>query len=164
MAKNTKKTAVQQTKKKPRFLKIIIGTAVALVCAAAVVLLVINAHTENAKHVLRNTEWKSVSALNASGDEVDVREVYNVRYSQYQGKRTFDGENGFELWLRPGDPSDGTHSGKYEIDGDKANVTFDEGTDTAFALTRSEGEITRIELLYDGYTVAFVKAEPEKTE
>ena len=126
MAKNTKKTAVQQTKKKPRFLKIIIGTAVALVCAAAVVLLVINA--------LRNTEWKSVSALNASGDEVDVREVYNVRYSQYQGKLTFDSENGFELWLRPGDPSDGTHSGKYEIDGDKANVTFDEGTDTAFAL------------------------------
>ena len=122
MAKNSKKPAAQQTKKKPRFLKIIIGTAVALVCAAAVVLLVINAHTENAKHVLRNTEWKSVSALNASGDEVDVREVYNVRYSQYQGKLTFDSENGFELWLRPGDPSDGTHSGKYEIDGDKLSI------------------------------------------
>ena len=164
MAKNTKQPAAKQTKQKPRVLKIIIGTAVALLCAAAVVLLVINAHSESAKHVLRNTEWKSVSALNASGDEVDVREVYNVRYSQYQGKLTFDGENGFELWLRPGDPSDGTHTGKYEIDGDKANVTFDEGTQTAFALTRNEGSITRIELVYDGYTVAFVQSEPEKTE
>jgi len=164
MAKNTKQPTVMQTKKKPRLRKIIIGIAVALVCAAAVVLLVINAHSESAKHVLRNTEWKSVSALNASGDEVDVREVYNVRYSQYQGKLTFDGENGFELWLRPGDPSDGTHSGKYEIDGDKADVTFDEGTKTAFALTRTEGSITRIELNYDGYTVAFARSEPEKTE
>ena len=164
MAKNTKQPTAMQTKKKPRLRKIIIGIAVALVCAAAVVLLVINAHSESAKHVLRNTEWKSVSALNASGDEVDVREVYNVRYSQYQGKLTFDGENGFELWLRPGDPSDGTHSGKYEIDGDKADVTFDEGTKTAFALTRTEGSITRIELNYDGYTVAFARSEPEKTE
>ena len=164
MAKNTKQPTAMQTKKKPRLRKIIIGTAVALVFAAAVVLLVINAHSESAKHVLRNTEWKSVSALNASGDEVDVREVYNVRYSQYQGKLTFDGENGFELWLRPGDPSDGTHSGKYEIDGDKADVTFDEGTKTAFALTRTEGSITRIELNYDGYTVAFARSEPEKTE
>lgn len=164
MAKNTKKTAQNQAKKKPRLLKIIIGTAVALVCAAAVVLLVINAHTESAKHVLRNTEWKSLSALNASGDEVDVREVYNVRYSQYQGKLTFDGENGFELWLRPGDPSDGTHSGKYEINGDKADVTFDEGTKTAFELTRTEGSITAIDVLYDGYTVTFVRSEPEKTE
>lgn len=164
MAKNTKRPAQNQTKKKPRLLKIIIGTAVALVCAAAVVLLVINAHTESAKHVLRNTEWKSLSALNASGDEVDVREVYNVRYSQYQGKLTFDGENGFELWLRPGDPSDGTHSGKYEINGDNADVTFDEGTKTAFELTRTEGSITAIDVLYDGYTVTFVRSEPEKTE
>jgi hypothetical protein len=93
-----------------------------------------------------------------------VREVYNVRYSQYQGKLTFDGENGFELWLRPGDPSDGTHSGKYEINGDKADVTFDEGAKTAFELTRTEGSITAIDVLYDGYTVTFVRSEPEKTE
>ena len=164
MAKNTKHPAPMPAKKKPRLRKIIIGITVALVCAAAVALLVINAHRESAKQVLRNTEWKSVSALNASGDEVDVREVYNVRYSQYQGKLTFDGENGFELWLRPGDPSDGTHSGKYEIDGDKADVTFDEGTKTAFALTRTEGSITCIDVLYDGYTVTFVRSEPEKTE
>ena len=165
--KNKKKPAAKKTgqnKKKFPLRNFIIIIAAVVLVASVVTFIVITTKKDSKTDELRNTYWVSETAKTASGDEVDVREVYNVRYTTYQGRLNFDGENGFELWLRPGDPSDGTHSGKYEIDGDKADVTFDEGTKTAFALTRTEGSITRIELNYDGYTVAFARSEPEKTE
>lgn len=144
-----------QAKKKRSAKKIIITAAVLCVIAAGIVLLVINAYADKAKQVLNNTSWISQTAHNASGDEVDVREVYNVKYSQYQGRLTFDGENGFELWLSPGDASDGTHSGKYELKDDKLYATFDEGTKTEFELIRKDGKITEIDIRYNDYTVGF---------
>lgn len=161
MAKSNAKKPVRikkgQAKKKRSAKKIIIAAVVLCVIAAGIVLLVINAYADKAKQVLNNTNWVSQTAHNASGDEVDVHEVYNVKYSQYQGRLTFDDKNTFELWLSPGDASDGTHSGKYELKDDKLSVTFDEGTETEFQLIRKDGEITEIDVVYDGYTVGFYK-------
>lgn len=163
--KKTNNAKQKQAAKKPFPLKkVIIGAVMGAAVIAAVVWLVVQAHVENAKHVLRGTTWVSQSAKNASGDEVDIHEVYNVRYSQYQGRLTFDDENHFELWLHPGDASDGTHSGTYEMADDKLTVTFDEGTVTDFTLKRSDNEISIIELKYEDYTVSFVRDTPQKTK
>ena len=113
---NQKKTSAsakqkQTNGKKKQIKKIVIGSVAAALAVAAVVLFVIQAHRESAGHALRGTQWVSQSAKNASGDEVDIREVYNVKYTQYQGRLTFDDADHFELWLHPGDASDGTHTG-----------------------------------------------------
>lgn len=159
---NQKKTSAsakqkQTNGKKKQIKKIVIGSVAAALAVAAVVLFVIQAHRESAGHALRGTQWVSQSAKNASGDEVDIREVYNVKYTQYQGRLTFDDADHFELWLHPGDASDGTHTGTYELKEDKLTATFDEGSVTDFALTRSDGEIVRIDVAYDDYTVSFVR-------
>lgn len=163
MAKKKKKPASQKqkqaTKKSPLKAILIISVA-ALLIAAVVAVIVVQSNIDNEKHALRNTYWVSRSAKNASGDEVDVREVYNVKYSQYQGRLSFDDKDRFELWLQPGDAADGTHSGTYETQGDKVDVVFDEGTETQFLLTHSGSDITAIELNYGDYTVRFVKSEP----
>ena len=158
MANKKKKPASKSqldSKKKFPIKPVIAAVIAAAIVAALVVFIVIRTNEDNAKHVLRNTTWVSQTAKTASGDEVDIREVYNVKYSNYQGNLTFDGENGFELWLRPGDISDGTHKGTCELDGDKLKVSFDGGTDTEFILTRNDSGIVRIDVPFEDYVVSF---------
>ena len=105
---------------------------------------------------LNDTIWIPSSANNASGDEVDIREVYNSHYSNYQGSLSFASNGTFELWLKPGDPSDGTHTGTYEIAGDKINALFDDDTQSQFDIV-TKGGTQCIVVTYDGYDVYFTK-------
>ena len=158
MAKKKKKSAPvnKRQTKKPFPIKPVIAAAVAAVLIAAVVVfIVIRTNEDNLKNVLRSTTWFSQSAKNASGDEVDIREVYNVKYSNYQGSLTFEGEKGFELCLHPSDISDGTHKGTYDLDGDKLKASFEGGAEAEFSLTRKDGDIIRIDVPYDDYVVSF---------
>ena len=159
MAKSKKKPAsskkTKQENKKFNVKKLLPIIIAVVLLAALVTFIVIVAVRDSAAHALRDTYWISQSAKNASGDEVDVREVYNVKYSNYQGRLTFDNDNGFELWLTPGDKDDGTHSGKYELSEKKLTATFDEGSIVDFPITRKDGKITSIEVPYDNYTVYF---------
>lgn len=149
-----KKPAVP--KKKPFPVKALIAGILAVVLIAGIVVFaVVHANRDNAKYALRSSYWASQTAKNASGDEVDIREVYNVKYSNYQGRLEFDKDNGFELWLSPGDAADGTHSGTYEISGDTVKATFDDGSTAEFALTRRDGAIAQIDVNYGEYTVSF---------
>ena len=160
MANKQKKPASKarkQAQKKFPVKKVIGGAVAAVLVAAAVVFIVLTSRQEAAKHVLRNTAWSATTAKNASGDEVDVRQVYNVKYTQYQGRLTFDDTNRFELWLQPGDATDGTHAGTYELTEDKAIAHFDSGETADFLLTRQNCEITVIEIAYGNYTVSFLK-------
>ena len=105
---------------------------------------------------IKDTVWVPSSADNASGDEVDIREVYNSYYSNYQGTLSFESNGTFELWLSPGNPTDGTHTGTYEIAGDKINVLFDDDTQSQFDIV-TKGEKQCIVVTYDGYKVYFTK-------
>ncbi len=105
---------------------------------------------------IKDTAWVPSSADNASGDEVDIREVYNSYYSNYQGTLSFESNGTFELWLSPGNPTDGTHTGTYEIAGDKINVLFDDDTQSQFDIV-TKGEKQCIVVTYDGYKVYFTK-------
>ncbi len=166
-SKKKKKPAAKktgQTKKKFPLRNFIIIIAAVVLAAAVVIFIVVINQKESKAHELRNTYWVSETAKTASGDEVDIREVYNVRYSTYQGRLNFDGENGFELWMQPGDKGDGTHTGTYELDGDKGTAKFDSGDKTTFTVIRSDESISEIDLKYGDYTVGFFKQNNSATE
>ena len=152
--KPVKKTDVKKKKQFP-VKKIVIAGVAAAAVAALVVFLVMKTNEDNAKRELKNTTWISMSALNASGDEVDIRQVYNNKYTTYKGTLSFDDGNKFELWLSQGDPSDGTHSGTYELKEDKISVKFDDGTENDFNIHRKDGKIAQIDVFYGEYTVRF---------
>lgn len=159
MAKTKMPASAGKGQKKFPLAKAITAVVIVTAVAALTVFLVMKTHADNARFALKNTHWISKSALNASGDEVDVREVYNVRYSNYQGRLDFDGDNHFELWLAPGDVDDGTHTGTYELKENSVTAAFDEGTVVQFDVVRENGKIERIDVGYDDYTVCFYPAE-----
>lgn len=105
---------------------------------------------------LSDTTWIPSTANNASGDEVDIREVYRTHYSNYQGSLTFSTNGTFELWLSPGDPSDGSHTGTYVLADDKINVVFDDDTQSQFDIV-TKGNTQYIVVTYSDYDVCFIK-------
>ena len=144
---------IKSKKRKVRTIVVLVIVAAVIACTVTAVIL-INQHNKAANQ-LYDTRWVPVSAKNASEDEVELAEVYNVKYTNYQGYLTFDKEGTFQLWMSPGSPEDGTHSGTFELDGDTIKATFDEGTKTEFYIQREDGLIKTIKLGYDEYTVYF---------
>ena len=144
---------IKSKKRKVRTIVVLVIVAAVIACAVTAVIL-INQHNKAANQ-LYDTRWVPVSAKNASEDEVELSEVYDVKYSNYQGNLTFDKEGTFQLWMSPGLPEDGTHTGTFELDGDTIKATFDEGTKTEFYIQREDGLIKTIKLGYDEYTVYF---------
>ena len=162
MSKKVKKMTPEQIaeRSKIRKKKKRIGTIVALVIIAAVIactvtaVVLINQHNRAANQ-LYDTKWIPVSAKNASEDEVELSEVYDSKYSNYQGSLTFTKDGTFQLWMSPGIPEDGTHSGTFELDGDTIKASFDEGTKTEFYIEREDDLIKTIKLGYSEYNVYF---------
>ncbi len=162
MSKKKKKKRNPQIKKqKKKSLKPLI----AALCITAGVLIVIiasyliwqNTSLEATDFV--NQDWVSVEARDASNDEVNIAEVYNVTYSTYNGKLGLNGDGTFTFWMKPGDESDGTHTGTYTYDRDKEilKMTFDSGDKKDFKIIRGEnGTIERIEAPYEEYTIYFI--------
>ena len=146
-------------KKKKKKIKAIIACSIAAVVIACTVtaLILVSRYQANANE-LYGVTWTPVSAKNASEDEVDVSEIYDVMYSNYQGSLTFEKDGTFRFWMAPGLPDDGTHSGTFEVDGDTIKACFDEGTQTEFFIDRDNGEIKTIQLGYNDYTVYFGKS------
>lgn len=130
--------------------------AVALVFTAVYVIYAITSPKNSG---LKNTYWESVSAYNASGDEVDMQQVYNNYYSSYQGSMRFKDDNTFTFWMSPGNPEDGTHSGVYTYnhEDDTISVEFGSGDKAKFDIVRKkDNTIKRIEVPYGDYIVYFV--------
>lgn len=159
IAKKTAKNKQSPAKsriKKSRIVALIIICAAVL--AVVIVAVAVNAFSSAKKSQLCGYEWKSASALNASGDEADMGEVYNVNYSAYQGSLNFKDDGTFSIWLSPGAADDGTHTGTYSFtDDSKIDVVFDEGTVTSFEVNRKADEIESIVVNYNDYEVYFTK-------
>lgn len=156
-SKNNKNNVVK--KKKVNKISVIIWSAVATAFVAVIAVAIVFSYTKNVKiSQLCDYTWIPVSAHNASGDEVEMIEVYQTNYTSYQGSLTFSDDGTFSLWLSPGTPDDGTHSGKYELAEDNIiNVTFDEGTSTSFDIERKDDKIESIIVYYDEYEICFNK-------
>ena len=154
--KNKKRNKVNHTDNKNKFnrKKAITVTVVLLVIVVAVVALIFTMH--NKANDIVGTDWVSSSAVNASGDEVEMAEVYNTSYTSYQGSLSFKDDGTFSLWLTPGTSEDGTHSGKYTVNGDTITAAFDDGeTTTSFYIHRNGDKIESISLNYEDYEVYF---------
>ena len=144
---------IKKKKKTVRTIVVLVITAAVIACTVTAVIL-INQYNKAANQ-LYDTKWIPVSAQNASEDEVELSEVYDSKYSNYQGSLTFTKDGTFQLWMSPGLPEDGTHSGAFELDGDTIKATFDDGTKTEFYIQRENGLIKTIKLGYSDYTVYF---------
>lgn len=155
-------TEKQELKKKKKKIRAVITAVISLAVVACIVVscILITQYSDRAEQLYRH-KWVPVSAKNASDDEVDISEVYNVMYSNYQGNLSFSKDGTFQLWLSPGDPSDGTHTGSFEIKDDIIKADFDEGTQTEFMLERENGYIKTITIGYDEYTVVFGESSEE---
>ena len=168
MSKKTKKISVEEkarrkeSKRKKKIIKaVIICSIIAVVVACTVVSAVLVTQHIDRENQLYDYKWVPVSAKNASEDEVEVRAVYgdDVKYTNYQGSLKFNKDGTFDFWMSPGLPDDGTHKGKYELDGDTIKATFDDGTQTEFFIERENGLIKNIRLGYNDYTVYLGQGE-----
>lgn len=159
MSRNNKKknNKINMTNKnKSKKMPIFVISAIVIIVALVVVISLFNLGSNASE--LYDYMWIPNIAHNASGDEVEMSEVYNTNYSSYQGSLTFKDNGTFSLWLSPGSPDDGTHSGTYKLESeDKIAIQFDEGTQTTFDIIRDNGEIKNIIVNYNTYEVKFSK-------
>ncbi len=170
MSKKTKKSSPELiaqkkelTKKRKRTKTVVVSVIAAVVIACIVVAcILVSQYLDRANQIYKYV-WTPVSAKNASDDEVDLSEIYNVMYSNYKGRLSFNKDGTFEFWMTPGIPEDGTHTGKFEVEDDKIIANFDEGTQTEFALTRENGYIKTILVNYEDYKVYFGESAEENT-
>lgn len=154
--KNSKKNL--QNKKRIRWIWAI--PAVLVIAGAAVFCAVFFANGKSPE--MAGTSWISTSAYTASGDEAELADIYNTRYSAYQGTLTFNGDGTFELWLTPGDPEDGTHKGTYTWKDGVLQAQFSGGDTEEFTVQYTDEnnrEIEYIQVPYQGYTVWFSPAD-----
>ncbi len=157
--KTSKNNKNVNKKKKMKKAPIIIAIITAVIITAIIVVVSVNPFLFMSKtSQLTNCTWTASSAMNSSGDEVELSEVYNTKYSSYKGNLVFKDDGTFSLWLSPGDPDDGTHSGTYTVKDDSTvDVVFDEGTVTSFKLERNNDEIQYVVVGYNDYEVYFKK-------
>ena len=136
----------------------IISSVIAACIFIIAAIVAVNVLSPSVTAELTSSAWVPEGAKNASGDEVEMSEVYNTNYSAYQGSMSFSDDGTFTLWLSPGSPDDGTHSGKYTVSAsDKVNLSFDDGTNTSAALTQKNGKVSAVVLKYNDYEITFVK-------
>lgn len=102
--------AVKKKNKKKKTTAIVSSVIAACVFIIAAIVAV-NVLSPSVTAELTSSAWVPEGAKNASGDEVEMSEVYNTNYSAYQGSMSFSDDGTFTLWLSPGSPDDGTHSG-----------------------------------------------------
>ena len=103
--------AVKKKNKKKKTTAIVSSVIAACIFIIAAIVAV-NVLSPSVTAELTSSAWIPEGAKNASGDEVEMSEVYNTNYSAYQGSMSFSDDGTFTLWLSPGSPDDGTHSGK----------------------------------------------------
>ena len=157
--KSKKSTAKskQPQKKQTKKLPIIIGIIVVAIITAATALSIVSCTSQqNRSNELCSYQWIPSTAKNASGDEVEMSEIYNTNYTSYQGSLTFNDDGRFSLWLTPGTADDGTHTGSFTVNSnDEIEAYFDDGTNTIFKIERKNGNANGIIINYNDYEIYF---------
>ena len=152
----------QKSTKKLHKKRIVTVVTIAVLIAAVITVAFISksCYDSSSNAQLVSSTWVPTSAKNSTGDEVELSEVYKNNYSNYQGSLTFSKDGTFSLWLTPGTPDDGTHSGTYEVvDDGTIKAVFDEGTQTVFKINRDNNQVNSIVMNYDEYSVCFTKQQ-----
>ena len=158
--KKTKKKKNQAPKKKKRDIK----SLLILLAVVAVVGFIIGGFYLNYRLTslectdFADSHFESVKAFDASGDEANLKEVYDNRYDAFTGSLDIMGDGTFSFWMSVGYADDGTHKGEYTYDRSKEvlNATFDNGDKAKFRIIRKDGgAIDYIEAPYQDYKIRF---------
>lgn len=156
--KKTKKMRPVQKKKKSGKKFFIIALCAALTVVLLIAGGVVLDRLTNIKYVdFVGRRFESSSGYDATGDEIDLDAVYNVRYDNYHGSLTFKEDGTFSLWMTTG-PDDGTNDGTFTYNrGDEFIYgEYNSGEKIKFKIVRgSGGMIERIEAPYKDYTIYF---------
>lgn len=158
MAKNKKSSAKSKhpPKKQSKQLLIIISCVIVAIIISSAILIVSCSYRQNRSNELCVYQWIPSTAKNASGDEVQMSEIYNTNYTSYQGSLTFKDDGSFSLWLSPGTADDGTHTGSFTVNSDdEIEAYFDDGTNTKFEIKRKDGVADGIIINYNDYEIYF---------
>lgn len=150
-------------KKKSNKKIIIIFVLVIAVIAASIIIFVSLFLNNNAKGITGKS-WVSKRAYTASGDEAELADIYNNRYTDYEGTLQFTDDGRFEIWLTPGNPDDGTHKGTYTYENGKISVTYDNEETAQFDVSYSQdGVVEYISVPYaDDYGIYEVCFYPDE--
>lgn len=98
----------------------------------------------------------STAAYDSEGKEVDLYEIYNVRYDNYRGSLQFDEDETFSMWMTPGPDYDSTGSFTFSVGDSVIEAQFNNGEKIEFKIVRDkDGNFSRIEAPYQGYTIYF---------
>lgn len=156
--KKKKNNNHQQTQKKNKSVRSSIFAA-AVVCGiiAAIVVgvIVYNNVTNITYEEFVGKTMHSKAAYDSSGKEVDLKEVYNNRYDNYQGSLEFNEDETFSMWMTVGSEDDATGTYTYS-GGDVIKGKFKNGSEIEFKIIRDKDDnFTRIEAPYEGYTIYF---------
>lgn len=147
----------QPQKKQSKKFPIIISIIVLAIITAATTLSIVSCSSQQKRNnELCAYQWIPSTAKNASGDEVEMSEIYNTNYTSYQGSLTFNEDGRFSLWLSPGTSDDGTHTGSFTVNSDdEIEAYFDDGTNTKFKIERKNGSANGIIINYNDYEIYF---------
>lgn len=154
--KSSSKSKQIQKKQTKKFYVIISCILCTILIAASAILIVSCSSQKNRQSELCAYQWIPSTAKNASGDEVEMSEIYNTNYTSYQGSLTFNEDGRFSLWLSPGTSDDGTHTGSFTVNSDdEIEAYFDDGTNTKFRIERKNGTANGIIINYNDYDIYF---------
>lgn len=163
MSKTKKKKAKKHQivkKKKSHKKTIIVSVCVAVAAVLIIAGAIVTDRLTNVKYAdFVGKSFKSQSAYDSKGKEVDLRDVYvnAERYDTYTGSLGFGEDSTFTMWMGPG-PDDGSHDGTFTYNmGDSViDAEFKNGNKIKFKIVRDKnGDLKRIEAPYEDYTIYF---------
>ena len=156
--KKSKKAKKRQPPKKSGKKAVIITVCVALAAVLLIVGGVLLDRLTNIKYVdFVGKSFQSEAAYDKKGKEVDLNEIYNVRYDNYHGSLNFKEDSTFSMWMTPG-PDDGSHNGTFTYNRGENVIggEFKNGEKVKFKIVRNkDGTLKRIEAPYEDYTIYF---------
>ncbi len=156
--KSKKAKKLQPPKKKSGKKTVIITVCVALTAALLIVGGVLLDRFTNIKYVdFVGKSFLSKAAYDKKGKEVDLDEIYNVRYDNYHGSLNFNEDSTFSMWMTPG-PDDNSRNGTFAYNRGENIIggEFRNGKKITFKIVRNkDGTLKRIEAPYEDCIIYF---------
>ncbi|MCR5653732.1 MAG: hypothetical protein K6F88_08030 [Ruminococcus sp.] len=155
-SKKTKKHLPVKKKKNSKKTVLIIS-CVALAAMLLTVGFIVMDRLTNLKYVdFVGKQMQSRAAYDSKGKEVDLKEIYNVRYDNYHGSLVFNEDATFSMWMTVGPEDDAAGTFTYSRGDSVIKGEFKNGSKIEFKVIRDKDDnFTRIEAPYQGYTIYF---------
>lgn len=161
--KAERKNIKQQQKRKIKKRNIIIGICAGILLAVLIISTVAAINVLNPVKKVAD-RWKPyVAVVTETGEKADLTDIYNNRYTTYSGRLYLYADRTFEYWIELGN-DDGTHTGTYEVDVDKCEISlsYDSGDTEVITFTiGDDGNADEITAIYGEYTLKFYRETDE---